>query len=114
MSDNVELAVEHLLPVCPVAAKIGSMRKKSQISTLVGYLKRGTVTRTGFQLQYYNSHEYQNLSQKDKYELSNLRPKHGGNSEAKGNGRRNEKGVSNKINGHGNGNGKVNGRPWKN
>ena len=114
MSGNSELSVAHLLAACPVAAKIRSKKNNSQISTLGGYFRRVTVPRTGVQLQYYNSHEYQKLSQKDKYELSDLRPKHDGNSEARGNGRRNEKGVRNKINGHGNGNGKVNGRPWKN
>ena len=74
MSNNVESAGAHILPACPVAANIGSKRNNAQISNLGGDFKTGTSPRTGIQLWYYKSHDYQKLPQKEKDELINLCP----------------------------------------
>ena len=44
------LVVDHLLPACPVAAKVSKKRKNSQISGLEGNFKVGTGPKTGVEL----------------------------------------------------------------
>ena len=62
MLNSFENAVSHLLPACPVAAKVYKKRKGSQISGIGGGLKGGTGPKTGVELCYYNPTEYKTLS----------------------------------------------------
>ena len=74
MLNSFEDAVAHLLPSCPVAAKVFKKRKGAQISGIGGGLKGGTGPKTGVELRYYNPTDYKYLSMKDKFELRELCP----------------------------------------
>ena len=54
MLNSFEDAVAHLLPACPVAAKVFKKRKGAQISGICGGLKGGTGPKTGVKIRYYN------------------------------------------------------------
>ena len=88
MLDNFEKAVAHLIPVCPVAAKVGKKRKNANVSGVGGNvnLKPGTGPKTGVELRYYKPKEFSQLSQEMMDELKELRPPH------KGKGKGNPKG----------------------
>ena len=47
MLADFELAVDHLLPSCPIAAKVAKKRKNDQISGLGGNFKASTGPKTG-------------------------------------------------------------------
>ena len=53
MLADIELAVVHLLPACPVATKVAKKRKNAQISGLGGNFKAGTGPNTGVELRYH-------------------------------------------------------------
>jgi hypothetical protein len=88
MLDDFEAAVAHLIPVCPVAAKVGKKRKNAQVSGLGGNLKAGTGPKTGVELRYYKPKEFSQLSPEMMTELRELRPpqKGKGKGTPKGNG----------------------------
>ena len=52
MRDDFEKSVAHLLPACPVEANTGKNKKNTQISGLVGDLKKGTGPKNGVELRY--------------------------------------------------------------
>ena len=58
MLNIFEDAVAHLLPACPVAAKVYKKRKGAQISGISGGLKCGTGPKTVVELRYYKPTEY--------------------------------------------------------
>ena len=72
--NSFEDSVAHLLPPCPVAAKVFKKRKGPQISGIRGGMKGGTGPKTGVKLRYYNPTEYKSLSMEDNDELRELRP----------------------------------------
>ena len=53
MLNIFEDAVTHLLPACPVAAKVFKKRKGAQISGIGGGMKGRTGPKTGVKLRYY-------------------------------------------------------------
>ena len=69
MLNSFEDAVFHLLPLCPVSAKVSNKRKGAQISSIGGGLKGGTGPKTGVKLRYYKPTEYKTLSMEKKDEL---------------------------------------------
>ena len=69
MLNSFEDAVAHLLPSCPVSAKVSKKCKGAQISGIVGGLKGGTGPKTGVKLRYYKPTEYKTLSLEEKDEL---------------------------------------------
>ena len=97
MIDYFDIAVAHILPSCPVAAKVNNKRKNAQISGVSGYLKPGTSPKTGVELRYYKPHEFFKLTAEEVAELTRLRP------DRKKVGDRGEKGrkKGNKRQGHG-------------
>ena len=88
MLDDFEKAVAHLIPVCPVAAKVGKKRKNANVSGVGGNvnLKPGTGPKTGVELRYYKPKEFSWLSQEMMDELKELRPPHKGKGKGKGKG----------------------------
>ena len=54
MLNSFEYSVTHLLPSCPVAAKVFKKRKGAHISVIGGGLKGGTGPKTGVKIRYYN------------------------------------------------------------
>ena len=78
MLGDFEKAVAHLIPVCPVAAKVGEKRKNANVSGLGGNFKLSTGPKTGVELRYYKPKEFSQLSQEMMDELKELRPPHKG------------------------------------
>ena len=76
MLDDFEAAVAHLIPVCPVAVKVGKKRKNANTSNLGGHLKAGTGLKTGVELWYYKPKDFSQLSQEMMDELKELRLPH--------------------------------------
>ena len=74
MLNVFEDAVAHLLPACPVAAKVFKKRKGAQISGICGGMKGGTGPKTGVEIRYYRPTEYKSLSMEEKHELRDLLP----------------------------------------
>ena len=74
MIDYFDIAVAHILPSCPVVAKVNNKRKNDQISGVSGYLKPGTGPKTGVELRYYKPHELFNIAAEEVAELTRLRP----------------------------------------
>ena len=72
--NSFEVAVSHLLPACPVAAKFYKRCKGAHISGIGGGLKGGTGPKMGVELRYYNPTWYKTLSMEEKDELRELRP----------------------------------------
>ena len=66
MLNSFEDAVAHLLPACPVAAKVFKKRKGAQISGIGGGMKGGTAPKTGVELRYYKPTEFKPLSMEEK------------------------------------------------
>ena len=73
MQADLELAVAHLLPACPVASKVSKKRKNAQISVLGGNFKAGTGPKTGVELRYHNPPEFAELSDAQRDELLEIR-----------------------------------------
>ena len=69
MLNSFEDAVSHLLPACPIAAKVFKKRKGDGIG---GGMKGGTGPKTGVKLHYYKPTEYKYLSMEEKYELGEI------------------------------------------
>ena len=69
MLNSFEDAVAHLLPSCPVAAKVSKKRKGAHISGIGGGMKGGTGPKTGVELCYYKPTEYESLSMEEKFIL---------------------------------------------
>ena len=74
MLNSFEYYVAHLLPACPVAAKVFKKCKGAQISGIGGGLKGGTGPKTGVELRYYKPTEYKTISMEEKDELRELCP----------------------------------------
>ena len=73
MSEDFEKAAAYLLPVCPVAKRIGNKRKSAQISGVGGDLvPRGP--KTGVEIRYFTPPEFRKLSDAERNELLELRP----------------------------------------
>ena len=53
MLADFEKSVAHLLPECPVAAKVEKKRKNANISGIVGNFRPGTGPKTGVELCYH-------------------------------------------------------------
>ena len=102
MLAEFEKSVAHLLPECPVAAKVEKKRKNANISGLGGNFKAGTGPKTGVELRYHKPPEFAKLSNEEREELMDLRPvnKFKGKSGYNGNGR------GGKRNSYGNGSSK--------
>ena len=66
MLNNFEDADAHLLPACPIAAKVFKKRKGAQISGIGGGLKYGTGPNTGVKIRYYKPTYYKTLSMEEK------------------------------------------------
>ena len=62
MLNSFEDALSHLIPACPVAAKVFKKRKGAQIYGIGGGMKCGTGPKTGVKLRYYKPTEYKSLS----------------------------------------------------
>ena len=73
MSNNLEKAVETLLSVNPVANKLGKKRKNAQVSGVTGQKK--TRPTTGVELRFYKYKEFAALTDAQREELRELRPK---------------------------------------
>ena len=74
MLADFEKAVAHLLPACPVAAKLSKRRKNANIYGLGGNFKAGTGPKTGVELCYQKPPEFSKLSNDQREELLDLRP----------------------------------------
>ena len=74
MQADFELAVAHLLPECPVAAKVSDKLKNAQISGLGGNLKAGTVPNTGVELRYHKPPEFAQLRDAQRDKLFEIHP----------------------------------------
>ena len=85
MLDDFEKAVAHLVPVCPVAAKVGKKRSSVRISGIDGSIMSKKGPKTGVELRYYTSKEYSKLSKEEMAELKDLRPAKKGKGKQKGN-----------------------------
>ena len=98
MLADFEKAVTHILPACPVAAKVAKKRKNVNISGLGVSLNAITGPKTGVELRYHKPPEFAKLPNKQREELLDLRPvkKFKGKSVYKGNDR------GGKRNSHGN------------
>ena len=62
MHDDWEAAVAHLLPACPVAAKLHKKRKNAEVSGVGGALDR-VGPKTGVEFRWYKKHELRALTQ---------------------------------------------------
>ena len=100
-------AFAHLLPACPVTAKVFKKHKGAQISGICGGLKCGTGPKTGVELRYYKPTEYKTLSMEEKDELRELRPE----SKASKGDNKNKKGKRDDKN---RGKGQREIKPWNN
>ena len=85
MLDDFEKAVAHLVPVCPVAAKVGKKRNSVRISGIDGSVMSKKGPKTGVEVRYYTSKEYSKLSKEEMAELKDLRPAKKGKGKQKGN-----------------------------
>ena len=74
MLADFEKSVAHLLPECPVAAKVAKKRKNANISGLGGNFKAGTGPKTGVELHYHKPPEFAKLSNEQREELLYLCP----------------------------------------
>ena len=74
MLADFDKSVAHLLPTCPVAAKIAKKRKNSNISRLGGNFKAVTGPKTGMELFYHKPPEFAKLSNKQREKLLDLHP----------------------------------------
>ena len=81
MWNNWEKAVEHLLPADPVANKIGKKRKNAHVSGVTSLKKVGP--KTGVELRFYKHKEFRELTDAEKDELRELRPKGKGGEKGK-------------------------------
>ena len=96
MSQDFEKAAAYLLPVCPVAKRVGNKRKSAQISGVGGanLIPRGP--RTNVEIRYYKPQEFRELPNDKKQELLELRPSRGdGTPRTGGKGRGNQTGSRN-------------------
>ena len=57
-----ERSVAHLLPECPVSAKVAKKIKNANITGLGGNFKAGTGPKTGMELCYHKPPEFSKLS----------------------------------------------------
>ena len=87
MLADFEKAVAHILPACPVEAKVAKKRKNPNISELGGNFKAGTGPKTGVELRYHKPPEFAKISNEQREELLDLCPvkKFRGKSGYKGN-----------------------------
>ena len=83
MLDDFEKAVTHLIPVCPVAAKVGKKRNRVTIAGVEGNSISKKEPKTGVELRYYTSKEYGKLSKEEMAELKELRPAKRGKNKQK-------------------------------
>ena len=74
MLSDFEKSVAHLLPACPVVAKIAKKRKIANISGLGGNFKSGTGPKTGLEIRYNNPPEFAKLSNEKIEDMLDLRP----------------------------------------
>ena len=73
MWNNLEKGVETLLSVDPVANKLGKKRKNAQVSGVTGQKKNRP--KTGMELRFYKYKEFAALTDAQREELRELRPK---------------------------------------
>ena len=79
MHDKWEATVAHLLPACPVAAKLRKKRTTAQISETtaqisdVGSTLKKIGPKTGVELRYYAYHEFEALSPEQRDKIIPLR-----------------------------------------
>ena len=66
MLADFEKAVAHLLPACPVAAKVAKKRKNVNISGLGVSLNAITGPKTGVELHYLKPPEFANISKEQR------------------------------------------------